>query len=238
MITEQMVEAERPQFEAWCKECGLNVTKIMEAYDTRLSYASAYVQGRWDAWLARAALSQKAEGEAGAVACLAECVKLLEIFEDTVWDWYVNEQSSKRAAARKVQVDEFNAVLARAKQVLAHPPARDGFSAGQEAMRDVLAERHRQVSVEGWTPTHDDEHKRGEMATAAACYAAPEAVYWGPTFGRAFLEWPWTVHWWKPSDGKHGRPLDRRRDLVKAGALILAEIERLDRALPITKPDR
>ena len=33
--------------------------------------------------------------------------------------------------------------------------------------------------------------------------------------------WPWVRRWWKPTD--------RRRDLVKAGALILAEIERLDR---------
>lgn len=34
--------------------------------------------------------------------------------------------------------------------------------------------------------------------------------------------WPWHRVWWKPST--------RRRNLVKAGALILAEIERLDRA--------
>jgi len=34
--------------------------------------------------------------------------------------------------------------------------------------------------------------------------------------------WPWGKEWWKPSD--------RRRDLVKAGALIAAEIDRLDRA--------
>jgi len=34
--------------------------------------------------------------------------------------------------------------------------------------------------------------------------------------------WTWERAWWKPTT--------RRRDLVKAGALILAEIERLDRA--------
>ena len=34
--------------------------------------------------------------------------------------------------------------------------------------------------------------------------------------------WPWTSEWWKPST--------RRRMLVKAAALILSEIERLDRA--------
>lgn len=33
--------------------------------------------------------------------------------------------------------------------------------------------------------------------------------------------WPWSREWWKPKNP--------RRDLVKAGALIVAEIERLDR---------
>lgn len=93
------------------------------------------------------------------------------------------------------------------------------------AARDVLAERRRQVDVEGWTPEHDDQHSRGQMATAAACYAMrPEAKEklpnWVPT------HWPWDDEWWKPGD--------RRRMLVKAGALILAEIERLDRVNGIT----
>jgi hypothetical protein len=34
--------------------------------------------------------------------------------------------------------------------------------------------------------------------------------------------WPWHDDWWKPKD--------RRRDLIRAAALIVAEIERLDRA--------
>ena len=38
------------------------------------------------------------------------------------------------------------------------------------AIDDVLAERHRQVEAEGWTPEHDDTHARGEMASAAACW--------------------------------------------------------------------
>lgn len=86
------------------------------------------------------------------------------------------------------------------------------------AARDVLAERERQQSAEGWTPEHDDQHDRGELAAAAACYAH---FGWMKT-GRAPTEWPWSSGWWKPKDTRH--------DLVKAGALILAEIERLDRA--------
>ncbi len=88
------------------------------------------------------------------------------------------------------------------------------------AARDVLAERQRQISVEGWTPEHDDRHTTGALATAAGCYAMFTLAY--PP-GDPVSFWPWSPSWWKPSD-------ESRRNLVKAGALILAEIERLDRA--------
>ncbi|MCY1301569.1 hypothetical protein D9M70_511900 [compost metagenome] len=89
------------------------------------------------------------------------------------------------------------------------------------AARDVLAERQRQVEVEAWTPEHDDVHGKGAMALAAGCYArhAHQPPNW---HGRAPESWPWGSAWWKPSTP--------RRNLVKAGALIIAEIERLDRA--------
>lgn len=85
------------------------------------------------------------------------------------------------------------------------------------AARDVLAERQRQISAEGWTPEHDDEHDVGELSQAAAFYAM-----YGLSFERGRVVWPWDESWLKPGS--------RRRNLVKAGALILAEIERLDRA--------
>ncbi|MFM0330689.1 Lar family restriction alleviation protein [Paraburkholderia strydomiana] len=88
-----------------------------------------------------------------------------------------------------------------------------------DAARDVLAERQRQVTAEGWTPEHDDEHTESEMALAAACYAMAAGGY---AKGQTPPIWPWSLSWWKPAYG--------RRDLIKAGALILAEIERLDRA--------
>ncbi|MGT2507883.1 hypothetical protein [Cupriavidus basilensis] len=92
------------------------------------------------------------------------------------------------------------------------------------AARDVLAERSRQVEAEGWTPEHDDEHADGGLAKAAATYA----MHGSGTNADWLLSywWPWDAEWWKPTD--------QRRSLVKAGALILAEIERLDRAA-ITK---
>ncbi|MGK1465694.1 ead/Ea22-like family protein [Klebsiella pneumoniae] len=91
------------------------------------------------------------------------------------------------------------------------------------AAADVLAERKRQVSAEGWTPGHDDEYEHGELADAAGCYALSSELF--DCAGEPPRPWPWPDEWWKPTN--------RRRDLVKAGALILAEIERLDRAAGI-----
>ncbi|MER0859588.1 hypothetical protein AAA500_10210 [Pseudomonas aeruginosa] len=95
-----------------------------------------------------------------------------------------------------------------------------------QAWLDVQAERRRQVEAEGWTPEHDDGHSHGQMARAAACYALAGSS--APNDGTAALlvslAWPWDQQWWKPTSA--------RRDLIKAGALILAEIERLDRAAP------
>ncbi|HEY1395706.1 hypothetical protein [Roseateles sp.] len=90
---------------------------------------------------------------------------------------------------------------------------------------EILAERLRQIGVEGWTPEHDDEHALGELAVAAAAYADPRARP-RTASGACYVPmvWPrsWDLAWW--------RPQDQRRNLVKAGALILAEIDRLDRA--------
>ena len=88
------------------------------------------------------------------------------------------------------------------------------------AILDVVAERQRQKTIEGWTPEHDDEHCNGELAMAAVCYINETGTVnrnGGKPWG-----WPWDASWWKPNA--------RRRNLVKAGALILAEIERIDRA--------
>lgn len=87
------------------------------------------------------------------------------------------------------------------------------------AAQDVVAERFRQVSQEGWSVAHDDAHADGQLAAAAGCYALHAHEVSPRRLVPAW--WPWEDRWWKPSDA--------RRNLVKAGALILAEIERLDR---------
>lgn len=101
------------------------------------------------------------------------------------------------------------------------------------AAADVLAERQRQVKAEGWSSKHDDQYKNTELAFAASCYAFhAAAASWdleddGIPYDSHPVpkQWPWDPSWWKPTDA--------RRDLVKAGALILAEIERIDRAAGI-----
>ena len=85
------------------------------------------------------------------------------------------------------------------------------------AALDVLDERFRQISAEGWTTDHDDQHDTGEMAKAAATYA----LHSTGAYGKRALTWPWSPSWWKPTTPRH--------DLVKAAALIIAEIERIDR---------
>lgn len=87
----------------------------------------------------------------------------------------------------------------------------------------IAAERQRQIADEGWTAEHDDEHDQEEIACAAATYALPTAFRKGaPTINGTYL-WPWANGWYKPGP-------DRIRELTKAGALIAAEIDRLNRA--------
>lgn len=84
----------------------------------------------------------------------------------------------------------------------------------------ISQERERQITQEGWTPKHDDEHVDGELLDAAYCYLYSEDVNCyesGIPFG-----WPWEPRSWKPSE-------DIIINLVKAGALIAAEIDRLKR---------
>lgn len=86
------------------------------------------------------------------------------------------------------------------------------------AISEIADERARQINKEGWSSAHDDEHTEGQLAQAALCYVYA-SIFAPQTFLRRY--WPWDDVWWKPSD--------ERRNLVKAGALIAAEIDRIDR---------
>jgi hypothetical protein len=89
----------------------------------------------------------------------------------------------------------------------------------------IAAERQRQIAVEGYTSEHDDEHTMGEMPAAAMCYALQAVDGKIKALDkRDFVQewWPWDSDYWKPTTDPIG-------NLVKAGALIAAELDRLQR---------
>lgn len=92
------------------------------------------------------------------------------------------------------------------------------------AMQAVIAERFRQIEAEGWSSEHDDKaHESGELANAGAHYA-----FYAGQDAPLPSTWPWDRSWWKPQNF--------RRDLVRAGALIIAEIEKRDRSRKRREP--
>jgi hypothetical protein len=91
----------------------------------------------------------------------------------------------------------------------------------------ITEERKRQIQQEGWFADHDDRHKRHQLTMAAISYACAVAHpdEWAEENGKLpgpTSDWPWGKKWWKPS-------ADPVRNLVKAGALIAAEIDRIQR---------
>ena len=93
-------------------------------------------------------------------------------------------------------------------------------------LESIAEERIRQYVVEGFGPEHDNEHINNEMVRAAVCYAFMGMHTQQLTELKYTLEcWPFSEEWLKVNTGKGGM----RRNLVKAGALLAAEIDRLDR---------
>lgn len=83
-----------------------------------------------------------------------------------------------------------------------------------KAIDDVLAERARQVSEEGFKPEMDDQYTKMELPWAALSYINPNMAH---------IFWPFKQSWFKLNEKSP------RRNYVKAVALLIAEIERLDR---------
>lgn len=98
----------------------------------------------------------------------------------------------------------------------------------KSAIELIQEERQRQISVEGYDEKHDDEYIEGEMALAAAQYALSSVYNHNPDDDITPIHWPWHRVLWKPSTPE--------RDLVKAGALIVAELERRHRLVGAPLP--
>lgn len=131
-------------------------------------------------------------------------------FDRNFGSTFGRDMGARARAAAKTHLPAVLAEIARLREAVE-----------TQAAADVLAERRRQIEIEGWTPEHDDQHTDGAMARAAAVYAL-NGGRWHDRMPSPIAWWPWSLEWWKPTN--------RRRDCVIAAALLLAEIERLDRA--------
>jgi hypothetical protein len=98
-----------------------------------------------------------------------------------------------------------------------HPLDSDGIDR-------IAAERLRQITEEKFDEPHDMKWRNSELIKAAICYAVASTYSVGYNFSSGTLRrwWPWDREWWKPSS--------RKRNLIKAGALIAAEIDRMEKA--------
>lgn len=86
----------------------------------------------------------------------------------------------------------------------------------------ILLERIKQT--EAFMFKYEGTFKEGELAAAAACYAMSHVKYDKPYHDPEQMPslWPWHANLWTPSKSA-------KQNLFIAGALILAELERLHR---------
>lgn len=95
---------------------------------------------------------------------------------------------------------------------------------------EIHSERQRQIEEKGHNENCDDLYRVPELAAAASAYAWPVFISQGePEQGNKIMPWQW------PWDEETYKPRSPRRNLVRAAALIVAEIERLDR-LALKRP--
>jgi hypothetical protein len=93
-------------------------------------------------------------------------------------------------------------------------------------LAEVAGERSRQILTKGYTQAFDDKRTPGELAAAGSAYAIKAACGIHPSYTEVDPNtpptiWPWAAKAFKPDDA--------RTNLIKAAALIISEIERMDR---------
>lgn len=105
----------------------------------------------------------------------------------------------------------------------------------ESVIAEIEEERTRQVTSEGWTESDDDGHRRGQLAQAAIAFVVSaltqtRMIADGASAAQAYSAaqrapkpstWPFRSPW---------KPKAYRRALICAAALLVAEVERLDRA--------
>ena len=123
----------------------------------------------------------------------------------------------KSAESKQAEIDSLKAQFAKVES--------------SKAAFDVLGERNRQIEQEHYSIKHDDSYQMNELSRAAASYVnnvVSRGWVFNSVYGPEAYQseevpdlWPWSDEHWKPKNP--------RRDLVKAAALIIAEIDRMDR---------
>ena len=181
--------------------------------DLRAAFAKQHAAGNSQGQAAQPEQQPVAAQQNGGLV-RAALIDLMEVEQVALRGEYTNDGTFNFA-----QQSHYRALFARARAAIAAPvPA--AAPEPKPAVRDVLAERARQVEAEGWKSERDDRYIDCELARAAATYmlcTSPDQLKVS-----GVTVWPWAIGWWKPTT--------YRRNLVKAGALLLAEIERIDRA--------
>ena len=134
---------------------------------------------------------------------------------------YIYDYAHKNALVCQLKESHFIAWQAAKAQAVP-----EGF-----AIKDVINERQRQINQEFYSTENDDEYEQNELLRAAVCYAenvVRRGWVFDSNFGPDVYQeeevpdlWPWDLDFWKPKNP--------RRDLVRAAALLIAEIERIDR---------
>lgn len=81
----------------------------------------------------------------------------------------------------------------------------------------IKEERERQIKEEGYNEIHDSFHDVDEFVKAAISYSIIDLKDSQENY--AYAWWPWHETSWKPKD--------RLRNLVRAGALIAAALDRI-----------
>lgn len=95
-----------------------------------------------------------------------------------------------------------------------------------ETIHRIEAKRTEQIVKHGYSASHDDRHTHGELALGAIAYTAQGVGRDGSRY------WPFDQETFKPKRPSLSNSdvlAARIANLTKAGALIAAEIERLER---------
>lgn len=96
---------------------------------------------------------------------------------------------------------------------------------------EIILERFRQIEEYDYDASHDDTHRQGEIAAMAAAYSQLSTDHENEAVQQHVQGelWPW--------DETMPRHHSRRDLLITAAALLVAEIERIDRAATLAEQE-